>query len=177
MQLEPLSFMHRQGGRLLTGIAACVFKSYSTGHLEFESADVGANPRLVMDYLSDERDFSKLMDGLERAMELAATDAIAHVCEGVRRPTADELGDRASLETWVRRNVSTGAHPSCTCRMGPDDDPTAVVDQFGNVHRVRGLRVADGSIMACVPSANTNVPTIMIGERIGEWVRESLDGG
>jgi choline dehydrogenase len=177
MQLEPLSFMHRVGGRLLTGIAACVFKSYSTGRLEFESADVDANPRLVMDYLSDERDYEKLVDGLERAMELAGTAAIAEVCDGVRRPSAAELSDRTALETWVRRNVSTGAHPSCTCRMGPADDPAAVVDERGYVHGVSGLRVADASIMACVPSANTNVPTIMIGERIGEWVREAVSPG
>jgi choline dehydrogenase len=174
MQLEPLSFMHIAGGRLLTGLAACVFKSYSTGRLEFDSADIDANPRIVMDYLSDERDYDKLMDGLRRAMELTETRAIASVCEGVRRPTDAELGDAGSLETWVRRNVSTGAHPSCTCRMGPADDPTAVVDERGFVHGVRGLRVADASIMPCVPSANTNVPTLMIGERIGEWVREEM---
>jgi choline dehydrogenase-like flavoprotein len=174
MQLEPLSFMHQVGGRLLTGIAACVFKSYSYGYLEFESADIDANPRIVMDYLSDERDYDKLMDGLWRAMELAESRAIQAVTEGVRRPTEAELGDPGALEEWVRRNASTGAHPSCTCRMGPSDDETAVVDQRGLVHSVRGLRVADASMIARVPRANTNVPTIMIGERIGEWVREDL---
>ncbi len=74
----------------------------------------------------------------------------------------------------MRRNSSTGAHPSCTARMGPAGDPTAVVDERGLVHGLRGLRIADASIMPRVPSANTNVPTIMIGERIGEWVREEL---
>ena len=54
------------------GIAACVFKSYSYGHLEFESADIDAKPRMLMDYLSDERDYDKLVDGLRRAMELCA---------------------------------------------------------------------------------------------------------
>ena len=49
--------------------------------------------------------------------------------------------------------------------MGPADDPTAVVDERGLVHGVRGLRIADASIMPRVPSANTNIPTIMIGER------------
>jgi choline dehydrogenase len=174
MQLEPLSFMHQVGGRLLTGIAACVFKSYSYGYLEFESADIDANPRIVMDYLSDERDYDKLMDGLWRAMELAESRAIQAVTEGVRRPTEAELGDPGALEEWVRRNASTGARPSCTCRMGPSDDETAVVDQRGLVHSVRGLRVADASMIARAPRANTNVPTIMIGERIGEWVREDL---
>jgi choline dehydrogenase len=129
-----------------------------------------------MDYLSDERDYNKLMDGLRRAMELTETRAILSVCNGVRRPTDAELRDEEALQAWVRRNVSTGAHPSCTCRMAPADDPTAVVDSRGYVHGVRGLRVADASVMPCVPSANTNLPTLMIGERMGEWVREEMAG-
>jgi len=174
MQLEPLSFMHIRGGRLLMGLAACVFKSHSFGRLEFDSADVDAKPRIEMDYLSDERDFYKLRDGLERAMALCGTKAIAAVSEGVRRPTDAELADAGVLEAWIRRNSGTGAHPACTARMGPADDPTAVVDERGRVHGIRGLRIADASIMPRVPSANTNVPTIMIGERIGEWLREEL---
>ncbi len=174
MQLEPLSFMHYQGGTLLMGLAACVFKSYSYGCLEFESADIDAKPRLLMDYLSDERDYIKLVDGLRRAMEICATKAVAAVSDGVRRPTDAELADPALLAPWIRRNSATGAHPSCTARMGPADDETAVVDERGMVHGLRGLRIADASIMVRVPSANTNIPTIMIGERMGAWAREEL---
>jgi len=174
MQLEPLSFMHIPGGRLLMGLAACVFKSYSRGRLEFESAAVDARPRIVMDYLSDERDYEKLRDGVMRAMPLVHSRAIAAVSDGVRRPTDAELAGGAVLEAWIRRNASTGAHPSCTARMGPDDDPSSVCDERGAVRGVRGLRVADASLMPVVPSANTNVPTIMIGERIGAWLREEL---
>jgi len=174
MQLEPLSYMHIPGGRLLMGIAACVFKSYSRGRLGFDSADVEARPRIFMNYLSDERDYAKLLDGLHRAMELAHAPAITAVSEGVRRPTEDELKDADRLETWIRRNSSTGAHPSCTAKMGADDDPLAVCDERGFVRGVSGLRIADASLMPVVPSANTNIPTIMIGERIGEWVRQEL---
>ncbi|MEX2246278.1 MAG: mycofactocin system GMC family oxidoreductase MftG [Dehalococcoidia bacterium] len=174
MQLEPLSFMHIPGRRLLMGLAACVFKSYSTGRLAFESADRGAAPRIEMDYLSDERDYDKLIDGLRRAMDLVHTRAVSALHEGVRRPTDAELADPAVLEAWVRRNVSTGAHPSCTAKMGPAGDPMAVVDERGFVHGVLNLRVADASIMPVVPRANTNIPTIMVGERIAEWVREDL---
>jgi choline dehydrogenase len=174
MQLEPLSFMHIQGGRLLMGLAACVFKSYSFGRMEFDSADIDAKPRLLMEYLSDERDYIKLVDGVRRAIELCHTKAIAGVIDGIRRPTEQELADPALLEPWIRRNSGTGAHPSCTARMGPAGDPTAVVDELGRVHGVHGLRIADASIMPRVPSANTNVPTIMIGERIAEFLREDL---
>ena len=84
------------------------------------------------------------------------------------------FGDPAALNDWIRRHPSTGAHPSCTARMGPDGDPLAVCDERGFVRGVRGLRIADAALMPVVPSANTNIPTIMIGERVGEWVREDL---
>ena len=57
-------------------------------------------------------------------------------------------------------------HVSCTCKMGSADDPMAVTDPAGRVHGVGGLRVVDASVMPTVPRANTNLPTIMIAEKI-----------
>jgi 5-(hydroxymethyl)furfural/furfural oxidase len=62
-------------------------------------------------------------------------------------------------------------HPSCTCAMGGEDDPMAVVDPTCRVYGVRGLRVADASIMPKVPSANTNIPILMIAERAADFIR------
>jgi 5-(hydroxymethyl)furfural/furfural oxidase len=62
-------------------------------------------------------------------------------------------------------------HPSCTCAMGAEDDKMAVVDATCRVYGVRGLRVADASIMPKLPSANTNIPTLMIAERAAEFIR------
>jgi len=174
MQLEPLSFMHQPGGRLLCGLAACVFKSYSRGRLEFDSADIDAHPRILPDYLSDERDYLRLRDGLARAMDLCEMRSVRAVTTGVRRPTDEEQHDEAALETWIHRNVATGAHPACTARMGPPDDLTSVAGERGLVHRVQNLRLADASLMPVIPRANTNIPTIMLAERIAEWTREDL---
>lgn len=57
--------------------------------------------------------------------------------------------------------------------MGPENDPMAVVDQRGKVHEIDGLRVADASIMPNCIRANTNLTTIMIGERIADWIINS----
>ena len=57
--------------------------------------------------------------------------------------------------------------------MGPESDPTSVVDQYGNVHGIKNLRVADASIMPDCPRANTNVPTMMIGEKIADLIKNS----
>ena len=62
------------------------------------------------------------------------------------------------------------SHISCTAKMGPEMDPMAVVDQFGNVHGVDQLRVADASIMPDCIRANTNATVMMIGERISDFI-------
>jgi 5-(hydroxymethyl)furfural/furfural oxidase len=65
-------------------------------------------------------------------------------------------------------------HPSCTCAIGREDDPFAVVDPECRVYGVHGLRVADASVMPKVPSANTNFPTIMIAERVADFMRAGV---
>lgn len=81
------------------------------------------------------------------------------------------LDDEARLTEFVRQNVGGTWHPSGTCRMGHVDDPAAVTSATGCVHGVDGLRVADASLMPSIPCANTNMPTLMIAERIAAFVR------
>lgn len=79
---------------------------------------------------------------------------------------ADLLGDDSVLEAWVKESAIGAWHASCTCRMGAASDKNSVVDPVGNVLGVQGVRIADTSIMPFVPRANTNIPTLMIGEKI-----------
>ncbi len=76
------------------------------------------------------------------------------------------LADPERLKAHIRDNVAGLFHPSGTCRMGTASDPQAVTDAQGRVHGVSGLRVADASIMPSIISGNTNIPTIMIAEKI-----------
>lgn len=84
------------------------------------------------------------------------------------RPMAAVLADDAQLEAFVRANVFGVWHASGTCRMGQAGDPEAVVDPGGRVIGMENLYVADASVMPRLPSANTNIPTIMIAEKIAE---------
>jgi len=68
--------------------------------------------------------------------------------------------------------VSSSFHISGTCKMGPDSDDQAVVDQRLKVRGVENLRVVDASVMPDVVRANTNVTTMMIAERAAEFIRE-----
>lgn len=91
------------------------------------------------------------------------------VTQGV---TLDKLlADDRALSEFVRANVGGTWHPSGTCRMGRADDPQAVTSNDGRVIGVTGLRVCDASLMPAIPCANTNVPTIMIAERIADLIK------
>ncbi|MDR6490646.1 5-(hydroxymethyl)furfural/furfural oxidase [Paraburkholderia terricola] len=83
----------------------------------------------------------------------------------------DLLADDQALTRFVTRSVGGTWHPSGTCRMGAADDPLAVCDARGAVYGVDGLYVCDASLMPSIPCANTNVPTIMIAERIADRLR------
>lgn len=82
------------------------------------------------------------------------------------------LADDETLERFLDRSVAGVWHPVGTCRMGRKDDPMAVTDGHGRVHGVEGLRVCDASIMPTIPSANTNIPTIMVAERIADLIKQ-----
>ena len=79
---------------------------------------------------------------------------------------ADLKNDEQTLVSWIRSSVLGHFHPSCSLRMGAADDPGAVCDPSARVYGVSGLRVCDASIMPAVPCANTNFPTIMVGEKV-----------
>lgn len=72
----------------------------------------------------------------------------------------------------MRHFTFTIYHPTSTCKMGPHTDPDSVVDHRLRVYGVGKLRVADASIMPTIVSGNTNAPTIMIGEKVSDMIKE-----
>jgi 5-(hydroxymethyl)furfural/furfural oxidase len=80
------------------------------------------------------------------------------------------INDEEEAEAFIRKAAIGVWHASCTCRMGRADDPMSVVDTTGRVHGIGGLRVVDASIFPVVPSANTNLPTMMTAEKIADTI-------
>ena len=99
-----------------------------------------------------------------------STSRSSDIVEEAISPTREEIQSDDSLDAWMLETVDIGQHLSGTCKMGPASDPMAVVDQFGRVHGIGNLRVADASVMPDVIRANTNLTTIMIGERVADWL-------
>ena len=110
-------------------------------------------------------------EGLRMAVRLLASEAYTDVAEYRIHPTDAMLADDDALDRWIRQTVGTARHVSGTCKMGPDADPMAVVDQYCRVKGVQGLWVVDASVMPRIPrSGGAHATVVMIGERVVDWI-------
>ena len=146
----------------------------SAGELKLTSADPDVRPSLDFRLLEDAFDRERCRESVRKCVRLAEHDAFADILGERVEPTDADLASDAALDDWMMRRVTTGMHLAGTCKMGPASDPMAVVDQYGQVHGLQGLRVADASIMPDCVRANTNVTTMMIGERVAHFIRSGL---
>lgn len=149
----------------------CIYLAVGAGELRLASTDPHVQPLLNYNYLAEAFDRSRLREATRIMMEMLDHSAYRALIAERLTPTNDDLASDAALDAWMLRTATTSHHISSTCKMGPTADPMAVVDQFGKVHGIEGLRVADAAIMPDCIRANTNVTTMVIGERIAELIR------
>jgi choline dehydrogenase len=139
----------------------------SVGEVRLRSADPAAAPIIDPRYLSAPEDLEHFVVGAKLAREIAATAPLAGMLGPEVWPGPGVRSDD-ELRAYIRSNLGTVFHPTGTCKMGTD--PDAVVDPELRVHGLRGLRVADASIMPRIIGGNTNAPAIMIGEKAADLV-------
>lgn len=174
MQSFATERINRGGDRMTPlGIrmSGSLYLATSSGELTLQSADPQVQPLLDYRYLRDELDRRRMRELVRTAVRLAEHPDFEPIILDRIEPTDAELASDEALDAYLLREVTTGQHIVGTCKMGPASDPLAVVDQFGKVHGLDGLRVADASIMPDCVRANTNVTTMMIGERIADFIR------
>jgi choline dehydrogenase-like flavoprotein len=137
----------------------------SHGEIRLRSADPSAPPVIDPKYFSDPSDLEHLVRGVKLMREIAATAPLKDVLAEELFPGPAVQSDD-DIRAHVRRACQTIFHPTGSCKMGTD--AMAVVDPELRVHGLRGLRVADASIMPRIVGGNTNAPTIMIAEKCAE---------
>jgi choline dehydrogenase len=144
---------------------------HSRGALKIASADPAAPPIIDHRYLSDpdDEDLRVLIDGIALAREIAAKPALSPLVGDELSP-GSAITTRNEMAAFVRANCLHYYHPVGTCRMGPASDRSAVVDSRGKIHGLDNAYVADASIMPVIPRANTNIPALVVGERIARWL-------
>ena len=143
-----------------------------SGQVTLASADPHIQPLLEYHFLEDQADVQRLRDGVRLVVRISEGEAYRGIKKERLDPTDEDLASDEALDAWLHRTVRTSQHLVGTCKMGPLSDPMAVVNQYGRVHGLEALNVADASIMPDTPRANTNVPTIMIAERISDFIKE-----
>lgn len=138
----------------------------SRGSIHCVSADPAAPPRIQPNYLAEEQDQETTVNLLRLIRKIAGQPALSGVITGEQRPgPAVEASD--GLLDYARETGQTAWHTVGSCRMGASAGDS-VVDSALRVHGIRGLRVADASIMPTIASSNTNAPAMMIGERAAD---------
>jgi choline dehydrogenase len=142
----------------------------SRGWVRIHSDDPAALPRFQFNLLKEPEDVEAMIHALRLSRELHAQWPMGQLIAEELMPGAG-LEHYADLAAYLRQNAEHRHHPLGTCRMGTESDPGAVVDARLRVHGLHGLRVVDASVMPDDPSGNTNVPTIMIGEKAADMLR------
>ena len=144
-------------------------RSKSRGHVRLRSADPADKPIIRFNYMSHADDWTEMRACVRLTREIFGQAALAPFTGRELQPGADVISDE-QIDGFVRDKVESAYHPSCTCKIGGDDDPMAVVDAALRVRGVDNLRVVDSSVMPSVTTGNLNAPTIMIGEKAADHI-------
>ncbi|XP_059607738.1 glucose dehydrogenase [FAD, quinone]-like [Phlebotomus argentipes] len=145
------------------------------GKIELRSKDPLEYPKITANYLEDQSEIETVIRAIRILQKMSQTKYYQkHEAQPVRVKLSAcdilEEDSDAYWECYVRHMTASCFHPVGTTKMGPESDPEAVVDHELHVRGVKGLRVADASIMPVIPSGNTNAPTIMVGEKAADMI-------
>jgi choline dehydrogenase len=140
----------------------------SRGTVSLRSGDPYALPRIAPNYMAEQYDLDRLIEGFTIGTEIMTQPAFSAVVERRHYPGC-HFKDREALGAYLRQNARAALHPVGTCRMGSGDDSVVAPDL--RVRGIEGLRVADASIMPNIPSGNTNAACTMIGEKASDIIR------
>lgn len=173
MQLQPGSFLPLPWFPVAAvTIAACIGKVRGRGRIRFLTTRPDEHPIISTALFSHEADRAAGKEALRWIGRLARTKPIAELARPIY-PSRAPFDAEGEFSRPIQQITGSGYHPCGTVPMGADGDPAAATDGRGRVRGIRGLYVANASLMPTVTSANTNLPTLMIGERFGEWLRTS----
>jgi choline dehydrogenase len=148
-----------------------VMRPRSRGWVKLRSVDATIAPAIRTGGVDHPDDLARMVEAVRHMRELFRAPPLRDLMRGEELAPGNGVRSDHELEAAIRAGVAVYHHASGTCPMGPNVDDGAVVDTNGRVHGIDSLVVADASIIPAIPAANTNVPTIMLAERIAHLIR------
>lgn len=170
-------FLCQVENQTILELEGLIIKSKSRGSIKLKSKNPLLAPAIHNNMATDSADQQTLLRFIRFVQKLQNTAAFKYYgleLVTIPLPQCDQFAFDSN-EYWlcyIKYFYISAWHAAGTCRMGPATDHTAVLDQRLRVHGIRGLRVADASIMPNITSGNTNGPTIMIAEKAAELIKE-----
>jgi choline dehydrogenase len=142
----------------------------SRGELRVTSTSPHVRPSLHYNYLAEPSDLQRMRECVRLAVELLAAGPLRRLVATRTSPSDADLASDRALDHWMRANLATAIHMCSTCKMGPQIDSGAVVDQRFRVHGVRSLRVVDTSAMPDLIRRGPSATAIMMAERAADLI-------
>ena len=142
-------------------------KPKSRGHVLINDSDAAGKPSILFNYMKEEADVEAFRACIRLSREIIAQPAFDKFREDEIQPGYDVTSDE-DIDAWIRENTESAYHPSCTAKIGGDDDPMAVLDKDCKVRGIESLRVVDSSVFPTIPNGNLNGPTIMVAEKAAD---------
>jgi predicted dehydrogenase (TIGR03970 family) len=169
----PLQRSREPGEPLTLGFYCGLSAPRSRGQIVLRSASHHQLPTIRYNYLADADDRRRMRECVRLAAEFLEHPGYRHAGARQVALSGDELRDDDTLDRWIATHLWTAYHSAGTCKMGPPEDETAVVDQYCRVRGIRGLRVVDVSIAPMLMSRGMHATAVMIGERAVSLLRSS----
>ena len=144
-------------------------KPQSRGCVKIVSQSPKDSPKILFNYLEAQQDREDWRACIHLTREIFEQPAMDPFRGAEIQPGRNVISN-SDIDDWVRQNVESAYHPSCTCRMGAIDDATAVLDSACRVKGVESLRVVDSSVFPEITNGNLNAPTIMLAERVADMI-------
>ena len=144
-------------------------KPQSRGCVKIVSQSPKDSPKILFNYLGVRQDREDWRACIRLTREIFEQPAMEPF-KGIEIQPGSSVTSDSDIDAWVRQNVESAYHPSCTCRMGAVDDAAAVLDSACKVKGVESLRVIDASVFPEITNGNLNAPTIMLAERVADMI-------
>lgn len=144
-------------------------KPTSRGSVLISSSKIDAKPDIKFNYLTTDEDIQDWRHTIRLSREILTQPALDDY-RGEEIQPGEKVNSDQEIDKWVQKNVESAYHPSCTCKMGADNDPMAVLDSDCKVRGIENLRVVDSSIFPTITNGNLNAPTIMVAEKAADKI-------